>query len=374
MTKHELELKIAECDMELRSLTNEVKNNADVNLEEAKAKMDDIEKRRADFTKQIAQMDAPQPTAEKRMFCGMDVEEIRSSLKQNRTVTLSGTGVVNTVRDIVLAAQKDDAILSKISINFGAAAKEIIPIFANNVAFSFVTEGGDFAESNSNLGTSEVVPHECGASLKVSDYVLDLPPALFEAKLQEIFTNGLRDLMRAQVLTGAPASTGTHVNDCQGIFTDTGITVETHQLTVADLGEFAMTLNGKKFKNRSIVMSSTVYKAFTSDTATDETTKIYKEDLIKNKKIEGVDVIVTPDAPTSVATNAIACVGGDLANYGMGVAGQLTIKGKEVAGKAYKVFDASAYFNGKPVISADFYGFKVAAATTQAAASGGSNG
>lgn len=354
MTKAEIQNKIDEVDMEIRSLMDSVKDTSkEINLDEVRTKKTEFEEKRAKLIKELAQADMPAEKGEKRMAFGMDIEELRKALREKRTVNLSGTGVINTIRDIVLKAQKDDAILQRVAYYYGANSSTIIPIFPNNVSFAFVSEGGSVTADGAKLGNSTVVPKEAMASLPVSDYVLDLSAAEFEAKLEEIFANGLRDLMRSQVLTGD----GTNA---QGIFTDAEITTKDYALTVANLGAFAASLNEIKYNNKVIIMSATVYGAFLADTATDETTKIYKEDLIRNKRIEGIEVLITPDAPTSITSGSIAVVGGSLDNYGLGVAGQLVVTPKDTAGASYKTFDAKAYFSGKPIISSDFVGFKIA--------------
>lgn len=351
MKKFEIQSEIDNVELELRSLANEVKTNADANLDEIRSKKASLETRRADLLKELAQCDAPveTPVAETRS-CWLDIAK---AMKEKRTVTVSGTGMAKTIKELVKKIQDDDSILARARFFYGANASTVIPVWANNIVAQFITEGGSVSPDSANLGNTTIIPKEAFASLPVSDMTLDLSEVELANELPEIFANAFSVLMASEMMTGD----GTNM---QGIFTDTGVTVDTKAIAVANLGTFALALKGKKYRNPCIVMSSTVYNAFISDTATDETTKIYKEDLIRNKSIEGVAVVITPYAPTTITSGSKIAIGGDLNNYAIGVAGQLSIKQKETAGTSAVTFDGKSYFSGKPIISADFIAYKVA--------------
>lgn len=74
MKKFEIQSEIDNVELELRSLANEVKTNADANLDEIRSKKASLETRRADLLKELAQCDAPveTPGAETRS-CWLDI-------------------------------------------------------------------------------------------------------------------------------------------------------------------------------------------------------------------------------------------------------------------------------------------------------------
>lgn len=349
MTKFEIQSEIDNVELELRSLANEVKTNADVNLDEVRSKKTALEEKRTSLVKELAQANAPVETPKEERSAWLDIAK---AMKEKRTVTVNGTGMQKTIKELVKKIQDDDSILSRARFFYGANASTVIPVWAENIIAQFITEGGSVTPATQNVGTTTVIPKEAFASLPVSDMALDLSEVELAAELPEIFANAFAVLMATQMMTGD----GTNM---QGIFTASGTTAYTKAISIANLDGFALALRGKKYRNPCIVMSSTVYTAFISDTATDETTKILKESLIRDKKIEDVEVIITPYAPTSVAAEAKVAIGGDLSNYAIGVAGQLKIKQKDVASNSLVYFDGSSYFSGKPVIASDFFAYTI---------------
>lgn len=350
MNKMELQSEIDNVTLELRSLMDEVKTNESVNVEEVRAKKIELETRRSELIKEMAQMDAPKEETKEVRSCWL---EIAKAMKEKRMVTVSGTGMAKTIKELVKKIQDDDSILARVRFFYGANASTVIPVWANNVVAQFIAEGGSVSPDTANLGNTTIIPKEAFASLPVSDMVLDLSEAELAAELPEIFANAFSALMASEMMIGD----GTNM---QGIFTDGNTTAYTKAITVVNLGGLALKLKGKKYRKPVIAMSSTVYNAFLADTSTDETTKLYKEDLIRNKQIEGVEVVLTPYAPTAVTSTSKIAIGGDLSNYAIGVAGQLSIKQKETAGTSAVTFDGKSYFSGKPVISSDFYAYTVA--------------
>lgn len=113
-------------------------------------------------------------------------------------------------------------------------------------------------------------------------------------------------------------------------------------------------------------MSPTVYALFIADSSTNDSTKIYKESLIRDKMIEDVPVVLTAYAPSTGSGSAgawadgdVIAVGGDLSNYAIGMAGELSVKAKDTASSTVTTFDATIYAAGKPVIASDFYQYKI---------------
>lgn len=356
MKKEELIDAINECDLELRSLMNDVADaTKTINADEVRAKKTEVLKRKAELVKEMAEMDKPQETKMEKRSAWADVVD---ALKEKRGVTISGTGITNTIRELVKKIQDDDSILQRVRYFYGANANTVIPVWATNVVAEFISESGAPTETQSaNLGNQTIIPKEAFASLQVSDMALDLSAVDVESELRGIFSDAFASLMAEKCMTGAADG------DMAGIFTASA-TAYTKPITVADLGGLALAVKGKKYRNPCIVMSSTVYNAFLSDETTGETTKLYKEDLIRNKSIEGVPVVLSPYAPTSVSAGSKIAMAGDLSNYAIGVAGELKIKPKEVAGNSKVTFDAYMYFSGKPLIAADFFAYTVANPST----------
>lgn len=348
MNKEELLEKIATLSAEVRSIADEFtdgsKDVADINAR-LDAKKEELRKAKME----LVQADAPVEKVETRS-CWI---EIAQAMKEKRTVTVSGTGMTKTVKELVKLVQKDDSILARVRFFYGANANTIIPVWAENIVAQFITEGGSADPDSANLGTSAVIPKEAFASLPVSDATLDLSAVELAAELPEIFANAMAGLMAEKMMTGD----GTNM---QGIFTDSGVTAYESTLTIDGLSGLALKLKEKKYRNPCIVMNSVIYKQFVKDVEGEgKLAEIYKEDLVKNKMIEEVPIILSPYAPITYTTGSKVAIGGDLGNYAIGVAGQLKIKQKEKAGTSAVFFDGYEYFSGKPIIASDFYAFKV---------------
>lgn len=354
MNKEEILKELDNIAVEMRSLMEAVKDESKpFNADEVNAKRADLESRKAKLEKELAEFNRPNDKEEKRTLWG----DMVKGIKENRsTITVNGTGAVNTVRGLVKAVTDKIDILNRANFFYGPAAQTAIPVWPSHAAATFVAEGGTAATQTKNIGVTQIYPKQALSSLVVSQMALDLSAADLESEMPDIMANAFGPLMASEMLTGD----GTNM---QGIFTDSKITKYEKSLTIANLAALALTVKSKNYINPCIIMSSSVYGAFMADNPNpaDESTKIYKESLIRGKEIEGVPVVITSYAPDSTSTGAIVAVAGDLENYAIAVGGELKIKAKDTAGSSVVTYDGYSYFSGKPIISADFIGYKVAA-------------
>lgn len=353
MNKEELLAMLAAKNKELRSAIDGY-TNPENKVEELDLRCSQLNDEIKNLKKQIAECDAPKNEPEqKRSVWG----QIADAMMQKRSVTVNGTGAVKTVKEIYKKVQADNSILADVSYFYGRDSQTRIPAWTANATAAFVAEGGSASTQTGTLAATNIDPAQVLASIPVSQQTLDLSGADLEADLPEIFANAFGDLMATGMCTGDGST-----NKMKGIFVDTDATVNTTAATafkLSDLVKLATDVKGKKIADPTIWMSSAVYSKFVADSTTGEDVKIYKEDLIRNKMIEGVKVVVTPYAPTAVAAGSIIAVAGSPKNYAIGVAGEINIKAKETAGSSLVTFDAFNYFSGKPIISADFIQLKV---------------
>lgn len=353
MDKQELEMALIAKSKELRNaIDSYTKPESDVaELDKRCASLND---EIVVLKKQLAECDAPkdEPKQERSVF-----GKIADAMMQKRSVTVNGTGVVKTIKEIYKKVQDDNSILADVSYFFGRDSQTRIPAWVANATAAFVAEGGSATTQTGTLAATNIDPAQVLASIPVSQQTLDLSGADLEADLPEIFANAFGDLMATGMCTGDGTT-----NKMIGIFADTTATVNTTAATafkISDLVKLATDVKGKKISDPTIWMSSFVYSKFVADSTTGEDVNIYKEDLIRNKTIEGVKVVITPYAPTAIAAGSIIAVAGSPKNYAIGVAGEISIKAKETAGSTLVTFDAFNYFNGKPIISSDFIQLKV---------------
>jgi hypothetical protein len=90
--------------------------------------------------------------------------------------------------------------------------------------------------------------------------------------------------------------------------------------------------------------------------ATTGVADMYKEGLIRDKRIEGVEVILTSASPSSVTAGSVVAVAGRLSEYAFAMASELVIKPKEKPGDTNTYFEATVFANGKPILPKNWYG------------------
>jgi hypothetical protein len=117
---------------------------------------------------------------------------------------------------------------------------------------------------------------------------------------------------------------------------------------------------GDYMDSATIVIAPATYKAWVAS-ATEVSGRLYVEELIRSRTIEGAKVIVTSYAPTSVTGGVLTAVGGDMANFGVGVASSLMITPKSKVGDGNTYFDAAMYFGGKVIQNGNLFGLKAKA-------------
>jgi HK97 family phage major capsid protein len=296
--------------------------------------------------KEKAFMDKPELENRKSSFA-----EVAEAMKEKRTVTLSGTGMVNTVRELVKLMTPKTEILNKVRYFYGANKNTVVPVWGTAASRPApVAEGGTITASNGNLGAKTLVPVAYATSFKVSQETLDLSAVDFEAELQGILADAYADAIAYQIFNG---------NGSNGQFVGLANAASINEIhfagetqTLADLANLALTLSDKTDAG-VIFMKPTEYAKFVADTS--DAHKVYREDLIRNKTIEGVPVFVTSYAPDGSSFAA------DFSNYAVAVAGELRITPKENAGELAVTYDADMYLAGAPVIEGNFYVLKAGA-------------
>ena len=365
MNKMEFQSEIDNVTMELRSLMDSVKDTSkDVNLDEVRTKKAELEEKRANLIKQMAELDKPlaKGSEEKTVW-----RQMAEAMIEKRTVNLAGTGVVNTLKELVKKVVSKTDVLDGVRFFYGKDAATKIPVWGTQLKADFVAEGTTGTAKTNVAGVTTIDAQEILSSLPVSQMMLDLGAANLEAELPGLFEEAIADLLADGMCNGKVITVGEEtVVAMVGVFTASNTSVFNQACTMVKLGEFARGLRSKKYRNPEIIMSNAVYTKFLGDTSTDETTKIYKEGLIRDKKIEDVVVKLTDYAPSTGsgssgawADNDVICVGMDASNYAIGMAGQLNITKKDVPSSTVVYFDANAYAGGKPVLAADVHQYKI---------------
>lgn len=296
-------------------------------------------KKELDAAKALAEAPIETRGAEKSKF----YSDIQNSMKENRAVKVNSTGTVNVANELVYQLEDKDDLLNKFSIHTGASASNVIPVWNNSIGeFAAVEEDGTFSSEGDGLASVDVQPKAFAKSIKVSDETLKLSAVEFEAALNKLLTESVRRTILKGIFNGV-----------EGRFDaiTTGATeVSAAALNPSAIQALALKILSKTDKGTIVINPMTYASIVDAGTKKDE---ILLKQLIENKKVEGVDVVLSAFVPEGKV------IGGDLGNYGIGVANELEITPKATVGSLAHTYDASVYVAGKPIIAKDFYVLKI---------------
>ena len=373
-TKFEIQSQIDAVELELRSLRDDVKNTEkEVNVDEVRGQMKDLEAKRSALVKEMAELDKPEegaPEARKGLF---DAEELRKLASgELRSITIGSDGGSVGVGKLFFAVAEKDELLAQADFNYGKDALTKIPVILPLGDLTSSTEGTTAVTTDTEAGLSitALEPKAYPRVLPVSAEALTLGVVELESKMQGIFDKAYRKAMHKGMLVGA----GTDGDAMTGIFTtvEGDITASaatsaanypariigigtSAALTVSKLAELAVKVSGLD-ETYTIVMSPAAYAAVIADTDAGEDTKIYKESLIRDKSIENVKVVVDSFAPTvSTAARKALVVAAPLGRYEIGVAKAATIDTIKVKGDKNTYFQAIPFFDGRQADNRDLY-------------------
>lgn len=338
MDKMELRKAIQNCDIEIAEKIGfcaEELRNRKMTKEEADKAVAELRSKKADLEKQLAQMEAPQGgQEEKRSFA----EVVKGAIEKRTAITLNGTGKVLSLSEVFKPAESKKPIAGLVSYFYGPNASTNIPVLGSAPAFTAVTEGGTFADGSPALAVKTVTPTGYGTSIGVSDYAMKLSSANLDSELRKSLVDGMANLVAKSIIDEA---------DDQVTQTVTG------GLTFAGLANLALAMKNK-FDDGAIVMNSAVYTAIRA-TATGNEDKVYLEELIREKTIEGVKVIFSSDMPSATTSGSTLAIGGRWSDMAIGIADQLDITPKSAPASSLHYLDAICYVGAKCVVPANFW-------------------
>lgn len=341
--------KFDEIMTELRSAKEELKNDREALAAEKRA----YEQEKAAQAENPAQKRANEISAA--------VREVANAMMEKRAITLGGTGSVLVVSELFKALQTRHDFLSKFRYFQGANSNTVIPVLNPRPARpARVAEGVTNASSDSTavLTATELKPETYFSELPVSFETLKYSAADIEAQLPTIFAEAFADAMANQIINGKGKTT---YYEFGGLFTSvpSGNKIEcaaSGAPTIADLVKLALTMRDKTMVNPAIFISPTLYAGIT--TASVSGYDVYRNELIMNHTVEGVEVIVTGYAPSTTTANSIVAVGTDLKNVAIGVAADITIEPIKAKGDTNTYFQAVMGMDGKPIIADNVFGLK----------------
>jgi hypothetical protein len=341
-----------EIDLQIRSLQEDIVNNK-IKADDAKKKFDELRAKKSEIEKAIALENAP---VEKREIKSADIQK---ALIEKRAITLNGTGAINQIKELAKELQAKTPVLQRVRYFYGPNASTNIPVLSPGLATPAVAAEGATTiavDSTAVLASKSVTPHAYVSILPISLEALTMGTVNFDSELPAIFADAFAQGFHNGILTG----NGTGLN-FKGLF---AAIPTANQIAcaaagnpkIADLVKLALTVQDLT-DNGVIVISPSVYAGVLADSTTG-VADVYKEELIRNKTIENVQVILTSAAPSTLTAGSIVAVAGRLDDYALAMASEINIEPIKTVGDTNTYCQASIFAKGAPVIEKNYYGLK----------------
>jgi HK97 family phage major capsid protein len=345
-----------EIDLQIRSLQEDIVNGK-IKADDAKKKFDELRAQKSEIEKAIALENAP---VEKR---NVSTADIQKALLEKRAITLNGTGAINQIKELAKELMAKTLILGRVRYFYGPNASTNIPVLSPGLATPAVAAEGATniaVDTTAVLGNKSVTPHAFVSILPISLEALTMGTVNFDSELPAIFADAFAQGFHRGILTGD----GSGLN-FKGLFASIPAANqiacgEAGNPLIADLVNLALTIQDLT-DNGVIILSPSVYAGVLAD-QTEGVAKVYKEELIRNKTIENVQVILTSAAPSALTAGSIVAVAGRLDDYALAMASEINIRPIEKVGDTNIYFQASIFANGIPIIEKNFYGLKTVSA------------
>lgn len=342
MEKRELEQKVEELEKRAQELT-----------EKAEARKAD-EERKNTFYEGNHKMNT---NTENRAW-----SEIAKAMIENRSITITstlnnepanGVGAINQVADLWDLIKQKEPLLDRISYFNGPNFETQIPVLearpAVPTAYAETASKASAIDSTAAIKVKKINPETYFTVLPITYEAARQSFVGLESRIPGLLAEAFRTAMCKLVF--------------DGIFDDDNVAsanqIETGSASAVsfkDLDDLALAVLDTDIAEPVIVMNPGIYSALAAADA--QGYNFLKEELVRNKTLEGVKVILTGKAPKfgSATAGDVVVWAGDLKNYAMGVADQVTVEPLKKVGDSNIYYQAIAAFNGTVVQPKNVFG------------------
>lgn len=288
---------------------------------------------------------------------GHEFRELRQAMSEKRAVTLNGAGAISVLSELFKVLQAKTPVLERVRYFRGANANTNIPIWNPTIATpnNYAEGAGNVAwDAQGQLGIRQLTPVAYASVLPVSAEAVKMGAINIESELNSIFADAFAQAFHAGVLQGDGLG-----RNMLGLFPAIPVANRipcgaAGAPLVADLVTLALGMKDRT-DNSVIIMNPSIYSSILAD-VTVGVADLYKEELIRSKTIEGVPVLLTSGAPAATAAGSIVAVAGELNQYAIAMASEITIEPKKIVGDTNTYFEATVFANGRPIIPENFFG------------------
>jgi len=344
--------KLLKVNVELRALNEKVKDGS-MKADEAAKRLEELKTEKRAIEQEIAQANAPK--SEER---SVSLEDIKKAMIEKRAITLNGTGAINQIKELFKELSKKKEILNLVRHFTGQNASTNIPVLSPGLATPATAAEGATniaVDNQAVLGNKSLTPHAFVSILPVSAETLALGSIDFDSELSAIFADAFADGFAKQVIQGD--GTGLNFKGLWTGLTEKVLCAKTGAPTMNDLVNLALKI--KDYTDDGLILlHSTIYSGITADTSTAGLVQVYREELVRNKTIEGVKVLVTGYSPSAIDAGSIVAVAGKMSDYGFALASEITIEPIKRVGDTNTYFQAIVFANGSKIVDKNFFGLE----------------
>lgn len=289
--------------------------------------------------------------------------DITKAMAEKRSITLSGTGAINQINGLWDLIKQREPLLDRVSYFRGPNAQTQVAILSARPAVpSKASEGATSitADSTAAIGSKSLYPYTWAAVLPVTYEAVLYSIADVEQRIPGLLAESFRTAMCNGMFTGD----GTN-STIKGIFAAGSVaagnlieTASASAVSIKDLEDLALKVKDYDVAEPVIIMEPAIYSAIAAASASGY--DFLKEELVRNKTVEGIPVVLTGKAPSfaSAAAGDIVVWCGDLKNYALAVADEVTIEPLKKVGDTNTYYQAVMAFTGDVVQPNNVFGLK----------------
>ena len=285
------------------------------------------------------------------------------AMSEKRSITLNGTGAINQINGLWDLIKQREPLLDKVSYFRGPNSQTQVAILSARPAVpSKVAEGATSIspDSTAAIGSKSLYPYTWASVLPVTYEAVLYSIADVEQRIPALLAESFRTAMCNGMFQGD----GTN-STIKGIFASGAVaadnlieTASASAVALADLEALALKVKDYDVAEPVMIMEPAIYSAIASTDAAGY--NFLKEELVRNKTIEGIPVVLTGKAPSFAAASGgdtvVWC--GDLKNYALAVADEVTIEPLKKVGDTNTYYQAVMAFTGDVVEPRNVFGLK----------------
>lgn len=333
-------------------------------INELETKVNEIEKR-------AAQKKAEERTNNfyKGNFKNMNTEnrtawqEVAKALVEKRALSIQNnvlgdnvgtdTGRVNQIADIWDLIKQREPLMDKVSMFEGPNWETQIPVLEARPAVpTKVSEGWDnndpSASKDADIAVKKITPETYVAILPITYEAAKMSFVGLEDKIPGLLAESYRTAMCNLMFT--------ELFDEDNVASANKITTASSSAVgIKDLLDLALAVKDTDIAEPVIIINQEIYSAIAA--AEGGVYDFVKEELVRQKKVEGIDVVITGKANkfSTASAGKVVAWAGDLKNFAFGIADQIQIEPIKKLGSSNTFYQAIAAFNGAVVQPKNVY-------------------